>query len=246
MKKIFLTSYIGGANKVGDTRLPAPLMSDNGLVDRLRSAWTENAKLLFICASPDDHEKNDLVCECMKISFPMSGLSVSGIDVCDNRTEARAEHLNEYDAVFLSGGHVPTQNAFMRRIGLREKLASFPGLVIAYSAGSMNCADIVYSAPELDGEAIDPDFQRWIPGLGLTDINIYPHYGWLKDEMLDGMRVMEDITYPDSFRHEIIALMDGSYILIENGHETLYGEGFSIRDGVLRKICGHGESAMLK
>jgi len=31
----------------------------------------------------------------------------------------------------------------------------------------MNCADTVYAQPEEPGEAVDPDYQRFIPGLGL-------------------------------------------------------------------------------
>ena len=49
----------------------------------------------------------------------------------------------------------------------------------------MNCADTVYAGPELEGEAIDPLYERWITGLGLTDINIFPHFQSLKDDYLD-------------------------------------------------------------
>lgn len=78
----------------------------------------------------------------------------------------------------------------------------------------MNCADMVYASPELDGEALDPAFKRWIPGLGLTRVNIFPHFEMLKDDILDGLRVIEDITYADSMGQEILALNDGSYIVI--------------------------------
>ena len=108
----------------------------------------------------------------------------------------------------------------------------------------MNCADTVYSCPELDGEANDPTFQRWISGLGLTDINIFPHFQYLRDKYLDGLR-MTEIIYGDSVGHEIIALNDGSYILIIDGEATLYGEAYSILDGKERLICRNGESLAL-
>ena len=101
----------------------------------------------------------------------------------------------------------------------------------------MNCAEVVYAGPELPGEAIDPAYQRWISGLGITGINIFPHFEELKDEMLDGMRLIEDITYLDSMGHEIIALNNGSYIVGDNDVETLYGEAYSIKDGVQKQIC---------
>lgn len=110
----------------------------------------------------------------------------------------------------------------------------------------MNCAETVYAGPELEGEAIDPLFERWIPGLGLTDINIFPHFQSLKDDYLDGLRLIEDITFADSMGHEIIALNDGSYILLDDGRATLYGEAYRILDGRLTQICADGESVRLR
>lgn len=85
------------------------------------------------------------------------------------------------------------------------------------SAGSMNCADMVYAQPELEGEAADPSYERFIVGLGLTERNILPHYQMVKDYTLDGLRLMEEITYPDSAGREFYALEDGSYILCADG-----------------------------
>lgn len=48
---------------------------------------------------------------------------------------------------------MPTQNQFMKQLKLRERLANFHGVVLAWSAGSMNCADVVYAGPECEGEA---------------------------------------------------------------------------------------------
>ena len=55
----------------------------------------------------------------------------------------------------------------------------------------------------------------------------------VKDRMLDGMRLFEDITYPDSFRQPFLALCDGSYLLCEGGRETVFGEAYRIHNGVL-------------
>lgn len=92
---------------------------------------------------------------------------------------------------------------------------------------------------------MDPHFERWITGLGITEINVFPHYQSLKDEYLDGLRVLEDITYKDSIGHEILALNDGSYLMIEDGREVLYGEAYLIQDGTLKQICRNGESVVL-
>ena len=120
---------------------------------------------------------------------------------------------------------------------IKRKIKRRKGPLIAWSAGSMNCAEMVYAGPELPGEAIDPKFQRWISGLGITKTNIFPHFEALRDEILDGLRLIEDITYADSMGHEIIALNNGSFIVIDNGTEMLYGEAYSIKNGEQRQIC---------
>lgn len=243
---IILTSSLGGSFKVNGQRIPSVFLTDNGLLDKLKEIWVEDSKVMIICASPNDHEKNDSVCACLRESFPMSGLSISYIEKCDDRNEELIEKLPEMDVILLAGGHVPTQNIFMKKIGLKERLKDFNGLLIAWSAGSMNCASNVYAAPELEGEAVDTDYSRWISGLGLTETNIFPHYQVLKDAYLDGLRVMEDITYADSYTHEILAMNDGSYITIENGTEILHGEAYRIKNGKLEMICRNGEAFVLK
>ena len=239
--KLMLTSSLGGSIKVNGTRVPSVLNQHNGLLDSLKSIWPQNANVLIICADPNDYDKNDSVCDCLKKSFPMSGLSVSSIDKCDDRNPNAVDHLESIDVLVLTGGHVPTQNKFLEQLRLRERLRDYNGTIVAWSAGSMNSADIVYAGPELEGEAIDPLYKRWITGLGLTDINIFPHFQSLKDNYLDGLRLIEDITFADSLGHEIIALNDGSYIMIGDGKSTLYGEAYLIKDGKQRQICKDGE-----
>ena len=244
---IFLTSILGGSYKIGDVRIACPLLSDNGFLKKVRALWPKGAKVLMICAAPDNYEKNDSLLDCFHEALEMSGLSYSSIQMCDDRTESLVDSIGEMDVVILTGGHVPTQNAFFKKIGLKEKLGSFDGILMALSAGSMNCAETVYAGPELEGEAIDPNYQRWIPGLGLTDVNIYPHFQYLREETLDGLRLTEDITMPDSRVHDILALNDGSYIEIdETGETTVHGEAYLFRNGGLEQICSDQQSVKLK
>ena len=80
------------------------------------------------------------------------------------------------------------------------------------------------SAPEREGEASDPDFERWISGLGITDVNILPHFQSIRDSYSDGLRMVEEIAFSDSVGHEIIALNDGSYILMDDGRVPYTGK----------------------
>ncbi len=61
--------------------------------------------------------------------------------------------MENIDVIVLTGGHVPTQNKFIKQLRLRECLLNYNGIIVAWSAGSMNCADVVYAGPEFEEEA---------------------------------------------------------------------------------------------
>lgn len=242
---VFLTSSPTGP--LDKSRIVEGFDRKNGLVENLKAHWPKCARCLLISAAPAQAEFADAMRDHMQEAMAISGLPTGGFDVWDDRTEDfSARVLNTYDVIFLGGGHVPTQNVFFQRIGLRESLTQFDGLVIGISAGTMNSADVVYAQPELEGESVDPNYRRFITGLGLTEINVLPHYQMVKDSVLDGRRVFEDITYPDSVGREFITLVDGSYILCENGGETIWGEAYRIADGRLVQICEEDQTLRLK
>lgn len=215
----------------------------NGFVDNLKKYWKADMRGLIIASSPDRYERNDEMKEFFYRAFSNSGVPVSGFDVWDHRVpEISKEALHQYDVVMLSGGHVPTQNAYFQEISLGDMMREYQGIVIGVSAGTMNSADVVYAQPEEPGEAVDPGYQRFLTGLGLTKIMVLPHYQMVKDSWLDGMRLMEEITYPDSYGRTFLVLVDGSYVLIEGGKAALMGEAYEIAEGVLTQICSDGET----
>ena len=55
---IILTSSLDGSIKVNGKRVPSVFLTDNGLLDKLQELWVEDSKVMIICASPDDYEKN--------------------------------------------------------------------------------------------------------------------------------------------------------------------------------------------
>lgn len=75
---------------------------------------------------------------------------------CCARSRSRPFEQRQYGDAY----EVPAQNEFMKQLHLKEKLNGYKGIVIAWSAGSMNCAETVYAAPELEGEAVDPFYER--------------------------------------------------------------------------------------
>lgn len=233
---IFLTSSPTGP--LDNSREVNGVDEMNNFLVNLKNYWKDNARCLIISAFPADDAANDEMQGGMACAMQRSGLTLSAFDVWDDRTEDYSqEALNSYDVVFLGGGHVPTQNEFFQRIHLKEKMQNFDGLVIGISAGTMNSAETVYVQPELKGEAVNPDFVRYLPGLGLTGTNILPHYQMVKDSYLDGMRLFEEITYGDSYGKEFLVLVDGSYLVRKNSREFVFGEAYRIRDGKIEQIC---------
>ena len=218
----------------------------NCFVDELRRRFPPACRALFICSDPDGWETMDHYGGLLRKSFEDAGFGFQSFRTLDGRNEAQAAELvSGSDLLILAGGHVPTQNRFFQKIGLKALLAGHPGVVIGISAGSMNSAETVYAQPELDGEAVDPDYQRFLPGLGLTKTMLLPHYQEVKDDVLDGLRVFEDITYPDSMGKTFYAIPDGSWLLVESGREELRGEAYRIRDGGVTRIAAEGESILL-
>ncbi len=230
---LFLTSSPTGP--LDGARMVNGLDTMNSFVEQLAARWQGSARCLIVAASPDEHAGNDQMTVFFAEALERSGLPCACMDLWDDRHDSIDVGL--YDVILFGGGHVPTQNVFFRRIGLKEKLANFNGIIIGISAGTMNAAGRVYAQPELPGEATDPDYVRWLPGLGLTELNILPHYQMERDNWLDGQRLYEDITYPDSVGHRFLAIPDGSYVLVEDGRATLYGEGYLIADGQIQQIC---------
>ena len=243
---LFLTSSPCDDDVPQGCDLPCIYFERNAFVANLRRYVAPGGRFLVIAAWPEDHARNDEMARTFAGCFAWHGMGFTQVDVLDSRSADRAAELvAASDVILLAGGHVPTENAFFKAIGLREKLAGYEGVIMGVSAGSMNAADTVYVQPEEAGEAVDPHFVRWTKGLGLTDKNILPHYNMVKDNILDGLRLFEDVTYPDSVGHPLYVLMDGSYILEHDGQSILYGESCLLHNGVLERICREGESIPL-
>lgn len=226
--------------------LPCIFDERNGFVDALRKAVAPGARCVFVASDPSTYDRLEEFADTFTKCFAWHGMPFSEVTLLDDRTADQAAALVAgADVLILAGGHVPTQNAFFRRIGLRELIAGFDGVIMGISAGTMNCAGTVYAQPELPGESVDPGYERYLPGLGLTNLNILPHYQQERNAMLDGRRLYEDITYPDSVGRALLVLVDGSYVLSVGGRETLHGEAYLLRDGRIEPLCAEGETVEL-
>lgn len=242
----FLTSNPGGSYREGEVRKPCAFSNSNGFRNRIKKYWMDHAKGLLVASDPENYIMNDHMKKIFQTAFSMTQLPVSQIDICDNRKdEIRLKQLKEYDFLILSGGHVPTQNLFFHKIELAKHMQNYGGIVIGISAGTMNCAKTVYAPPELLEEIEDPFYKKYLTGLGLTNIQVIPHYNEIRMEILAGKRVLEDVIVPDSINQKFVALEDGSYIQIENGRSELFGKGYFIANQEIKEIGGENQSVLL-
>ena len=230
-----------------DIRESGELNPANGFLEELMRCVPNPCRAVDICSDPNNHDITDHYAAATKERFEKAGLSFRSFRTLDGRNERQAAELvRNSDLLILSGGHVPTQNGFFHKIGLRDLIKGYNGVVIGISAGSMNSAEVVYAQPEEEGEATDPEYQRFLIGLGLTKTMLLPHYQEIKDDTLDGLRLFEDIAYPDSKGKTFYAIPDGSYLFIENGREELRGEAYRISDGDMTKVAENGEVLLFR
>ena len=216
----------------------------NGFLDNLRASLTYPIRCIFVTTQPDDVAYSEHCSGCMRQAFEEVGFEFQRYDLLDRRTAPYAEEMvAQSNFIIFGGGHVPTQNAFLHEVDMPRLIKGFDGVVLGISAGSMNCARVVYAQPEEPGEAVDKEYARFRPGLGLTDVQILPHYYLCKDLTVDGFRVYEEIAMPDSksSRSRFYVFPDGTYLFGENGNETIYGEFYVIEYGVIRKVANDGQ-----
>lgn len=235
--KLFITSsfFVDGADR-------AIINPKNQFLDRIQAALPANPQVLFVCSDPDDHDMTCHFAADTTAAFSEAGIAFQGYQVLDGTNASHAYGMISHcDMIVLSGGHVPTQNAFFRKIRLRHLLRSFHGVVLGISAGSMNMAGTVYSQPEAPGESLDPDFKLFVPGLNLTHVNILPHCQKAMHYRLDGKRLYEDVTYPHSMGHTFYALEDGSWFYQDAEEFLLFGKAYRLKNGIMELLTLEGE-----
>lgn len=234
--KCILASYLDLYDKDEfGNRIAKKFSNQNSILDNIKKYVKKYDNFLFVASNEFNNDATDVYAHVTFASFDLT-LPFNNYYILDSRTEDKTDELiQKADLIFLCGGHVPTQNNFFNNINLKEKIKNAKALIIGGSAGAMNMASTVYCPPELEGEAANPNFRKIYEGLGLTNINVFPHYDVLKDYLVDGIHVINEIVIPDSFEYDIYAINNGSYILIDDKN-YLYGEAYLLKNGKIKKI----------
>ena len=199
----------------------------NGFVEVLRQYWDGPLKCLFIASDPTDHKSNDENQLRYGSAIEDSGLEVACFDLLDDRfLDMADEQICGYDMIMLCGGHVPTERSWFEKIELKKHLEYFDGILIGISAGSMNSAEEVFALPELEGETEDPEYDWFFEGLGFAKTSIIPHFQAIYDTVLDGKEIIDDIAVSYSHGKNFLGIVDGSFVVIEDGVTTIGNYAF--------------------
>ncbi len=235
---IFLTSKLDLYTKDSSGRKVAHSISNyNGLIENFKTSIKGYKNFLYIASTEENYFLNDEYANVTFKSFDMT-LPFENYYILDGRTLNKINELIiKADFIFISGGNVDSQNNFFQKCNLRKAIEKTSAVICCVSAGTMNSAEKVYCPPENEIELNDKKFQKSYIGLGLTKINVLPHFDVLFKTTICEKKYIEDIIYPDSYDKEIFALTDKSYIQIKSNNKIIYhGEIYLIKSGKLQLL----------
>lgn len=230
--------------KKNDIKISCPIDNTNGLVDQLKDNIIRTKKVVFVASDINDsYEKVSSYANIFFESMSMVGITFLEYFILygDNMDKA-AEYINDSDLVFLCGGSTYNQYIFFEIINLRYLLENYSGIVIGQSAGALNMAIDVFNSPE-NKEESEPIY---FDGLGLTNINIEPHFEFDDSVFDENEKYQRDFIIKESYKRTIYGQCDGSHILINNSNKVMIcGKTYLIKNGNIDLICNDGESILI-
>ena len=200
---------------------------DNKFNEDLEKCLKKDLKNKFnitiIASSFDNNEKTDIYYTKTISMFEKSNINFKQKYLIDNRVtkEKAIEYINNSKVIFLMGGDPYLQMKSINEYGLKSVIENKNGIIIGVSAGSINMAKKVCY--------MDEDKQQKLlqyNGIGLTDINIYPHLNFLD---IDYLKEVFEV----SKSKKIIALPNDSFIRIKEGKEDYFGDYYEIDNGTI-------------
>ena len=211
------------------------MSNENGLVDQLKSALKGKKKVVYV--SSDINSTPDSVESYARIFFDsmkMVGITFEEYCILDGTKVNKAkEYIENADLVFLCGGNTYNQHLFFEKMNLKILFSTYSKIVMDQSAGAINMTQHCFNSPE-ELEESEPIF---FEGLGLTNINIEPHFVYDDSSFNENEKYQRNAIVEESYNRPIYGQCNGSHIFIdENNPATIYGETYLIINGNIKKI----------
>ena len=175
-----------------------------------------NSIITFISSMPTDYERNDKQLSQYREMFYKIGINFSKSTVIDKRLnkDSAKKKIENSDIVFLLGGTPELQMKFINEYELLKIIKNVP-IVIGVSAGSLNQSKRVIYRDDFDNYSVK-DYK----GLGIVDINIFPHIDLNNKQLMAEVDEISKII-------PLILLPNDSFIRIENGDIKIIGEYYN-------------------
>ena len=239
-----LTSDFKNYEKKDGIKITRPMSNENGLVDQLKNALKRNKKVVFV--SSDINSTPDSVESYARIFFDsmkMVGITFEEYCILDRtKVNKSKEYIENADLVFLCGGDTYNQHLLFEKINLKLLLSTYSGIVMGQSAGAINMAEHCFNSPE-ELEESEPVF---FEGLGLTNINIEPHFVYDTSRFNENEKYQRKVIIDESYNRPIYGQCNGSHVFIdENNIATIYGETYLIINGNIEKICENNQKFVI-
>ena len=207
-----LTSDFKNYVKKGGVKITQPMSNENGLVDQLKSALKGKKKVVYV--SSDINSTPDSVESYARIFFDsmkMVGITFEKYYILDGTKVNKAkEYIKNADLVFLCGGDTYNQHLLFEKMDLKLLLSTYTGIVMGQSAGAINMAEHCFNSPE-ELEESEPIF---FEGLGLTSINIEPHFVYDVSNFNENEKYQRKAIVDESYNRAIYGQCDGSLVFI--------------------------------
>lgn len=172
--------------------------------------------ILFV---PGDYDKEKYIIYKDKIINWLKSIEVSFSECYLTGLD---DELKSYDVIFLMGGNPINQIEIINKINLKN-IINKAKVVIGVSAGAIN----------LSKEAIYfNDYSKKIEmydGIGLTDINVYPHFDITNEYFVEEVKMVSRLK-------SLIALPNNSFIKIDDKQIEFIGDFFKIDKENIIKI----------
>lgn len=145
-----------------------------------------------------------------------------GISFKENHLVSLDDEINDYDVIFLMGGNPIKQIEIINKINLKN-LFNKAKVVIVVSAGAINLSNeaIYYNDYSEKIEIYD--------GIGLTDINVYPHFDINNKEFLEEVKMVSKIK-------ALIALPNESFIKLDDEQIEFCGDCYKVANDNIIEI----------
>lgn len=172
--------------------------------------------ILFV---PGDYDKEKYIINKDKIINWLKSIEVSFSECYLTGLD---DELKSYDVIFLMGGNPINQIEIINKINLKN-IINKAKVVIGVSAGAIN----------LSKEAIYfNDYSKKVEmydGIGLTDINVYPHFDITNKDFVEEVKMVSRLK-------SLIALPNNSFIKIDDKQIEFIGDSFKVDKENIIKI----------